>query len=258
MKLVRQLKNWIPNTWKNAFKKGVLGHHEAEEFYRRYFSLPGKKRIIQVGANDGVMSDPLRPFLKEKGDLQAILVEPLPFYSEKLRKLYEGRPEIMIEQVACGASQGERELFFVPPEMADRMNGEGPQNNWAHGQGSFDKKVVEHWIKENAFRGTDYVKNMDRFIAGIVSVTISVMLLKDLSRRLDGTENLLLVMDVQGAEWEVLQGVDWSTPPRFIVLEDDMDRGKKIKNYLGTKGYRFLCGSTDKVFCRKDERFEWA
>lgn len=254
---IQWMKKMVPPIWKAFVKRHFLGHRDTEEFFRVFFSLAGHKKIIQVGANDGEMTDPLRPFLKEKGDFEAVLVEPLPFYSEKLRKLYQGRKEIRIEQVACGASKGDRDLFYIPPFLADQMNGNGPLNNWAHGQGSFDHEVVVHWIRENSFRGEDYVQNIERFIAGIQSVKIQVLPIRELYGDWESLENSLLVMDVQGAEMEVLQGIDWGKAPRFIVLEDDLDRGPRLKDFLTSKGYRFLCGTTDKVFCLKDEKFRW-
>ena len=40
-----------------------------------------------------------------------------------------------------------KELYFIKPAVADQMNGDGPMNNWAHGQGSFDKKIIKEIAK---------------------------------------------------------------------------------------------------------------
>ena len=44
-----------------------------------------------------------------------------------------------------------QKLYFIPPKVADQMNGDGPFNNWAHGQGSFNLDVVIYCIKKNIF-----------------------------------------------------------------------------------------------------------
>ena len=61
-------------------------------------------------------------------------------------------------------------------------------------------------------------------------------------------DNLLMVMDVQGFELEVLNGLEWSTPPKYIMLEDDLGKTSAVFNFLESKGYNYLCGKTDKVF----------
>ncbi|MFM7183166.1 MAG: hypothetical protein ACKO4Z_00130 [Planctomycetota bacterium] len=59
---------------------------------------------------------------------------------------------------------------------------------------------------------------------------------------------VLLVIDVQGAEIDVLRGVDWSRPPRCIIVEDDLGRGAPVAAFLMNRGYRHECGEHDKVF----------
>jgi FkbM family methyltransferase len=253
MDILKGFKKIIPSRLKVLIKSKFLNQKEISEFYQYYFSLDRKRDVIQVGANDGEMGDPLREYLKAKKDDSAILIEPHPFYAGKLRKLYEGRGDIRIEQVACGNSSDRKDLYFIPPALADAMNGDGPMNNWAHGQGSFDKSVVIRWIGQNSFRGKAYVDKIPFFIDSIQSIETPLIRLKDLDFPFRQSDNLLLVLDVQGFELEVLKGLDWDSPPRFIVFEDDLDNGKPIGEFLVSKDYRYLCGSSDKVFCKKTD-----
>ena len=219
-------------------------------FYRAYFGAPQKKCVIQVGANDGVMCDPLRPYLARRDlGIHAVLVEPIPFYYERLRNLYADYPDITVVDAACGAQPGSAPLYFIEPGVADQMNGTGPANDWAHGQGSFDKEVVEYWIGRNKFRGPEYVANIDFYRASIKSIDVDIVRLSDIefSRR---HENLLIVIDVQGFEFDVIRGIDWAHPPAYIVFEDDLKKSGAIGEYLSAKGYSYLCGETDRVYCR--------
>jgi len=49
------------------------------DFYEAYYSSGKEARVIQVGANDGIMCDPLRRFLvhRTNQNIRALLVEPI-------------------------------------------------------------------------------------------------------------------------------------------------------------------------------------
>ncbi len=61
-------------------------------------------------------------------------------------------------------------------------------------------------------------------------------------------ENLLVVIDVQGFELNVISGINWNYPPAYIVIEDDLNDSGSIDEYLGSRGYSYLCGRNDKVY----------
>src|SRR4051812_39591630 len=65
----------------------------------RVVSTEGKGYIFQVGANDGVIHDPVREIISDLS-LPAILVEPLPDLFERLLKNYEAAKDIKFENVA--------------------------------------------------------------------------------------------------------------------------------------------------------------
>ena len=52
--------------------------------------------IIQVGSNDGISNDPLRPFI-ETTKSYVYLIEPLPFLTKKLFELYKEIVESVYE-----------------------------------------------------------------------------------------------------------------------------------------------------------------
>ena len=215
-------------------------------FLRDYFRSPASKYVVQVGANDGLQSDPLRPFLKQPGNYRAVLLEPLPYYANALRELYAGRTDIIVRECAAGPEEGRAELYFIDPAMADRMNGDGPRNDWAHGQGSLDRSSVEYWIRANAFRGATYRRSIPEYIASIRVATVPIV---PLSTVMDShATNALLCIDMQGRELDVLLGVDWMNPPRYVVYEDDLGKGEEVARFLVGKGYRYVCGKNDKVY----------
>jgi FkbM family methyltransferase len=219
------------------------------DFYEAYFSSTKEKRLIQVGANDGIMCDPLRRYLASSGNqnISVVLIEPIPYYYAKLCDLYRDHQGITVLNVACGAARGRAPLYFIEPGVADKMNGDGPPNNWAHGQGSFDPNIVKYWIERNRFRGEDYVRNIDTYLQSIISIEVDIVPLSDIAMSRQN-DNLLVVMDVQGFEMDVIRGIDWSHPPAFIVLEDDLNKADPISKYLESRGYFYLCGRNDKLY----------
>lgn len=223
---------------------------DIHEFLIEYFNTPGPKAVIQIGANDGIACDPLRPHLAEPGNYRAILVEPLPYYASKLKALYAGRQDVQVVQAACATESGSRTMYYIEPGVAGRMNGTGPANNWAHCQGSFEKDMVIHWIHANEFRGAVYVSEVPEYIAAITSIELLAITIQELELPVDFTANVLLVLDVQGAELEVLHGVDWTKSPRYILFEDDCGKGRAIAEYLVAQGYRYLLGGDNKVYTR--------
>ena len=222
------------------------------DFLARWFVRPERKVVVQIGANDGVQNDPLREFLRNPGNYHAILVEPLPYYASRLREMYVGRSDVAIVEAAVGTASGTRRLFFIPPEIADQMDGDGPPNRWAHGQGSFDRATVEHWIRANEFRGESYRQRVPFFLESIACADVPMRPAHEI---LDGVPErageVLLVIDVQGAEMEVLKSIDWSRPPQCVVVEDDLGRGAAISSFLHSHGYHYVCGEHDKVYVLK-------
>jgi len=247
----RRLRQFARHTWAGLrssmtrYRDRRARKMSVASFLQHYFTDPNPKSVVQVGANDGVQSDPLRHWLERPGNYRATLIEPLPYYADRLRDLYQDRHDIRILQCACGARSGNAAVHFIQPSMAAQMNGDGPHNDWAHGQGSFDRAMVEHWIRANSFRGPEYRSRVEEFIQAIQSVQVKVVPVGDI---LEDRPNTLLCIDVQGSEIDVLRGVDWRNPPRFVMYEDDREAQEPIQQLLLGLGYRYLCGESDKVF----------
>jgi FkbM family methyltransferase len=222
---------------------------KADKFLEDFFASTKPKTIVQVGANDGIMCDPLSRFFQKSGNYQALLIEPIPYYFKKLSKLYENRTDIFRLNIAIGAEETKRRLYFISPEVAEKMNGNLWSDDWAHGQGSFDYEMIVYWIKQNAFRGQEYQKNIPFFISAITYIDVWV---KPLKKVMPLSDNVLLVIDVQGAEYEVLSSLDWGHPPEYIMIEDDLDKTAHAIRLLYYHGYEFVCGTYNKIYKRSD------
>lgn len=204
-------------------------------------------QIVQIGAGDGLHSDPLRPFLKEPGRYSAKLVEPIGYYFDKLHELYQNREDIQILNLSAGATNGSLELFHIRPSIAHNMNGEGPPNNWALGQGSSSRATVVYWIYKNAWRGETYTREIPAYISAIEKISVPMIQTRDL---IDLPDRTLLVVDVQGMELEIIWGLDRKSLPRWIVLEEDLG-SSAATDLLVEWGYSALRIGSDVLLNRK-------
>jgi hypothetical protein len=218
------------------------------DFLKEFFdNLKSKRSITQVGANDGVMSDPLYEFLSlpVNNDVSVTLIEPLDYYYEKLQTLHKRRPNTILLKAAVSNSERIRDFYYIDPTIASELNGDGPMNDWAHGQGSFYKESVNYWIDENAFRGQNYVRNIERYKKSILKTSLNCLPLRNIKSC--GYLTNLLVIDVHGAELDILLSIDWTEPPDFIYYEQDIKRDELIEELLNALGYQYLCGETNLV-----------
>ena len=70
-----------------------------------------KLRLLQVGANDGIREDPVRPLINAEL-VEAVLVEPLPELVGLLNKQYHDNPNVAIVQSAVGAAKSKQKFYF--------------------------------------------------------------------------------------------------------------------------------------------------
>ena len=68
------------------------------------------KKIIQVGANDGIKFDHLRKCIK-KYDLNCILIEPVKDYFENLQMIYQNNNNIILENSAIVVNECNNYIF---------------------------------------------------------------------------------------------------------------------------------------------------
>ena len=253
--MIHLIKNFFTKIYRKILSKTVYRKNfKTPEFYNYYFSKPKKKYIIQVGGNDGVQSDPLRTYLKNKGNYEAIIFEPIQYYYKKLKELYLGRNDILIKKFYVSNEKKEKEIYFIKPQICDEINSKDQKNDWLHGQGSFDKKNIENAIDKNCFRGDKFKKNVEKLKNNIVSELVLPFELKNLNFPKDSVN--LLVIDVQGFELEVLLSLSFNEKIDYIVYEDEFpysQKSKKIRKILAMHNYVLIGRLTwlDQIYKKK-------
>ena len=172
------------------------------------------------------------------------------FYFDKLSLLHSERPNTTLLNIAICEVKSVKNFYYIDPIIANEMNGNGPQNNWAHGQGSFHRDSVEFWIHQNSFRGSDYVANIDKYMGSIIQKDVDCIPLKQISYNIN--DLTVLVIDAQGAEEEILKSVDWMNPPDALIFEQDKNKDLHVYEFLRQMSYEYVAGNENMLFINTD------
>jgi hypothetical protein len=116
-------------------------------------------------------------------------------------------------------------MFYINPEICDEMDGDGPKNGWAHGQGSANKKFIETQIELNSFRGLRYHNNIQKYKNNIISQEVNNTKISSLLIP-DYTENLLII-DSQGSELDVILSIDFKMNKIDLIFYEDISPDSK-------------------------------
>ncbi len=204
--------------------------------------LPKKNiTFIQVGANDGISSDPLRKNIiryKWKG----LLIEPVPYVFEKLKKLYSRNQNIRTINVAISDKKISAMKFYcVSPDAAKAIVG---IPKWCDQLGSFDRANITR-----AFDGKliNYIEEIE-----VETTTIDDCI--DQNKDIIGNLLDLLHIDAEGHDLKVLMSLNLKKyTPRIIMIEhknlSQNDRASLLY-YLKDNGYQLKVFKYDLIALR--------
>jgi FkbM family methyltransferase len=212
-------------------KKGSLGYPNFNK--ELWFSLLAKSHsgltFAHIGAHDGVKNDPIFPYVKKHG-WRGVLVEPVPFFFDQLKANYAGTPHLAFENVGIADTDGTLEFFHLPAHFDDP--------NWLQQIGTFDRHAIEFNLAER----------LD-LLPHITSIHIPTISLKTLFERNHITQLDLLLLDVEGLEWRILQQLrPLSVRPRYLFFEwgcmekTDLDA---LLQFLESAHYEFYSSGGD-------------
>lgn len=173
--------------------------------------------VLQVGACEGVLGDPIHKWIK-KYRWRGILVEPQKSEFEHLTVTYRDCRDLRLENVAIADTDGTRALYRV---RDDRRNAE-----WQRGVASFVRKA--RFVTEDMFE-----------VEMVPCVTFDALLNRYRVARID-----LLQIDAEGYDYELLKLFDFRRlRPRLIRYEHvhlpPSDR-RACAIYLQRLGYETL------------------
>jgi FkbM family methyltransferase len=196
------------------------------------FGCADDLRLVQIGANDGVQSDLLAPFL-ERSDPKGILIEPQTEPFQKLQARYGGRERLTLLQAAIDRRAGRRILYRCREDLAV-----GEAAAFLSGLASFDRaQVVKAYLRHAKRLGlTD---PPDRAIIGETVATLTLeAVLNDFG--LGGCD--LLVIDTEGHDFEIIKTIDFSRIRPLVLIYEHIHlcEGDRLACWrlLRANGYR--------------------
>lgn len=179
--------------------------------------------FIQIGANNGMRSDPLRSSIL-KYHLAGLLVEPLPDMFEQLKRNYCSESQLKFENAAIARSDGEVSIFRLSPDL--------PVEEWVHGVAAFDKRLIVRMAREMGL--LDHVQEVR-----VPASTFASLIAKHGVTKAD-----LLQIDTEGLDLEIIKmAFEAGFFPEIINFEyihlsfEDRCESRRL---LGENGYRFV------------------
>ncbi|MDP2593814.1 MAG: FkbM family methyltransferase [bacterium] len=204
-----------------------------DDFFNLYFSrVPTDFFFLQIGANDGVINDPIREYVVRYG-LRGMAVEPQPNVFKRLRETYRGA-SVECVNAAIGAS--ELTFYTVKPSMMNEENFSAMTCI-----ASFNKKVMTGLLKKNIPKGADPADYIDEN-------AVPVMSLADLVQTYGIKKIDMLQLDCEGYDHELLRAFDFDRfSPSLINFESvffpDAVR-EEIESMLKARGYHLFRDET--------------
>lgn len=196
--------------------------------------------FVKVGANDGVTGDPFGDALLRSERWKGLLVEPVPYCVERLRRVYSDKTRFTIDQVAIGCTPGTTKFYYVS-ESAKRALPDLP--DWYDQLGSFDRRHI--------------LKHLEgRLEPFIVTEDVEVVPLSDIIRRHQLSHVTLLHVDTEGYDLEVLKTLGLpALCPAWIMIENRhlsaSDRSE-MASLLHSSGYDVSDTGTDFFAMHRD------
>lgn len=145
-------------------------------------------RFVQIGANDGVLQDPLQECI-ERFKLSGVLVEPQPELFVQLQAKYHSQPGVVTVQAAIGPTDGTRTLYRLNPAAA--------REDWMTGAASFDRNHLIRHLSPYP----DLLEQIES--VPVRTLTPNTLLAESAIDRIDA-----LIVDVEGYDFEILKLFD--------------------------------------------------
>ena len=148
--------------------------------------------LVVIGAHSGIW---LTSLLEKYKEQSILLVEPAPHNIQELKENISKYKDIKIETSAVSSKNEVQKFYFVKPESVKKLG-----KHWASGIGSFDKQhILNH--KNKRFK----VENSD-----IDEIEIQYLTFTDLVNKYSITSIEMLQIDVEGAEYQILNSIDFT------------------------------------------------
>ena len=206
-----------------------------------------KLNIVVVGANDGLIGDPIYNFASMYPHRsRLLLVEPQTELIPHLKKNYSFHPEYYVYNGAVGPG-GELKLYSVKRSawkyVAQKRQKDWPEHRASTGRTSPDRQILKRWLKKIADDRVD----VDEMIAEHV---VPCKKLDDVLEEMNFSREVdVLQVDTEGFDDQVIYNAEIDKlKPNVILFEIsllDNSKLERVKSHLVEKGYFISILGTD-------------
>lgn len=222
MSVKARVKRWLK---RRAYASGVRINRvddldPFEPLLYKALKKKGSLFIVQIGANDGVLFDPIYDFVTAHPDaVSGLALEPLPDFFARLKANYAHCPRFVPLNVAIHNTAKEMTIWRVKPEAVPKGK-EG-----LHGTASFNP---EHY-KLSGLSAADVTPEKVRCL------TFAELMSEHRVQHVD-----VLQIDTEGYDFEILKALDLTTlRPTIIHFEHGLDAGIMTLDQLRELTERF-------------------
>jgi FkbM family methyltransferase len=164
-----------------------------------------RARFIEIGANDGQRLDPLSSYIAGS-EWTGVMVEPVPYVFERLRRHFEGNDRIAVENAAIAESGGTRPFYHLAEDAGDEG---GSPVWWYDAIGSFER--------DHLYKHESVIPNLESRVRQIDVDCMTVAELVD-KHGMDGVD--LILIDTEGYDAEIIASIDFERiRPRLLIYE---------------------------------------
>jgi len=189
--------------------------------------------ILQIGGNDGIQDDFIKPILSEYNNVTLHTLEPIPQFYKELCNTYKDYKNVHCHNCAITTASGTDFINYIP------FNHSMPI--WLKGCSSFftDKNIIDPYWQNicNDTNLTNYLKN------NIIKLPVNTLTFNHFVTQQNINKIDILVIDTEGYECEILKQINLSQfTPHIIILEfhnhSDQDKNT-ITDILKSNNYTY-------------------
>jgi FkbM family methyltransferase len=190
-RLIRESKAISYRAAKNRFRKQCV----------ELSKLVPEPVFVKIGANDGITNDPCSDILLANANWKGLLVEPVPYCFERLKKNFSDPNRFTLEQAAIGSAPGVKPFYYLDPDARKALP---DLPVWFDHLASFDRNhILKHYPELDPF-----ILQRDTEVTTLASV-----LQKHAVEKFH-----LLHIDTEGYDYEVLKTLDFEQNAPIMTL----------------------------------------
>jgi FkbM family methyltransferase len=208
-------------------------------FAKTLDSLVSEQTVLVVGAMDGTTHDSLYPYLAKNNKWRGVLVEPVPYYFEKLQETLLGYSRYQLENSAIGSESGKANITVVNTDAIKA----GKVPDWCDGVSTF-------FPESGAIANPEIAQFTE-------DVEVDCVTFKKLQAKYNLDNIDILQIDAEGSDYHIFQQI-WTKAqlrPKIVrieVVRMGLDDQAKIRSQLLHEGYKMQRQGDDWVAVRED------